>query len=130
MKQIRNSNELKEELARLKALSKEQETALLTQLKEIETSLQPQNILRKGITGMLERNKGSHGFLPMLAGAGVEAGLARLLAGKAAREGLLNLAGRTILQKLAGSILGPGENGEGMKKLFARNKKEETEEEK
>lgn len=124
MKQMNNSKELKEELVRLKTLNLQQETELAARLKEIETSLQPQNILRQGITGMLERNKANHGFIPILIGAGVEAGLDRLLSSKAAQQGLLNFAGGGILQKLAGSILGSGELGGWLKRILPGKKEE------
>lgn len=130
MTQINSAKELKATLERLKALNRLQEEELAARIKEIETSLQPQNILRQGITGMLKGNKANHGFIPVLIGAGVEAGLDRLLSGKSSREGLLSLTGGGMLQKLAGSILGSGELGERLKKIFSPAKKEEKQPEK
>jgi hypothetical protein len=129
MTRINNAKELNEKLGQLKALNLQQEAELATRLKNIETSLQPSNLIRQGITGILKGNKSNHGFIPVLIGAGVEAGLDRLLNSKTIPGGIMNLSGGGVIQKLVGNILGSGELSGWLKKLFVREKSEEQQEE-
>jgi hypothetical protein len=118
MKQINNRKELNEELDRLKALNRQQETALTVRFKEIETSLQPQHLLRQGVTGLLKANSAKHGFIPVLVGAGVEAGLDLLLNSQVVQNKIINFSSEGLLQKLIGSI-------PALKNLFSKSNTEE-----
>jgi hypothetical protein len=86
MNPIRNSRDLRSAIRKLKTQNDQQEIILAARLKSLEESLEPRNLIRAGISALFKKNKSGPGLIPVLAGAGVEFALQKLLDGKLSGE--------------------------------------------
>jgi hypothetical protein len=124
MSRINNAQLLRQEIDRLKALSREQEIMLTQQLKAVEESLQPHNLVRRAVSGLLASTAENRQFYTSLVSIGIDLALQRFTGRYAG-----NLAGNTdgsLLRKVLGNIAAKGYEAlsEKLKGWFSRKEEQ------